>query len=405
MKGLEILVYILPVIMGYLLGSVLPGYFLPLWVKKMDIRQMGDGNPGIVNVRRNAGLALSFFTGLYDVPKGLLSLFIVLYIFKLPLFVAYLAGFAAVLGHKFPFYLGFKGGRGIAATVGLFLYVFVRILVQEFALLDLFPFFIYIALYALCLSLSTHGKGDLFTVTIFPLMGIYMLLHLGPSADLVLFLALAVVMTAESGRNLRRDGIIFSGGQPASWRTLLRPFALLFIPLGVVLTGPALLLLTGCLLALSFLFDLSRLLFPRLEAFSQAEIRPGFRFCRPSESGRLSSMTVFLFGVFICFLWLDRQVAFAAIGFVSLGGLFAAVVEMNFGQRRLFAQAERTLEGSLAFLAGALTIAFFLWSVGWLTLPAAVLGVLAAALAAAVPAPCDEGLVVPLLSGAVMSLL
>jgi glycerol-3-phosphate acyltransferase PlsY len=366
---------------------------------------MGDGNPGIVNVRRNAGLALSFFTGLYDVPKGLLSLFIVLYIFKLPLFVAYLAGFAAVLGHKFPFYLGFKGGRGIAATVGLFLYVFVRILVQEFALLDLFPFFIYIALYALCLSLSTHGKGDLFTVTIFPLMGIYMLLHLGPSADLVLFLALAVVMTAESGRNLRRDGIIFSGGQPASWRTLLRPFALLFIPLGVVLTGPALLLLTGCLLALSFLFDLSRLLFPRLEAFSQAEIRPGFRFCRPSESGRLSSMTVFLFGVFICFLWLDRQVAFAAIGFVSLGGLFAAVVEMNFGQRRLFAQAERTLEGSLAFLAGALTIAFFLWSVGWLTLPAAVLGVLAAALAAAVPAPCDEGLVVPLLSGAVMSLL
>jgi len=150
---------------------------------------------------------------------------------------------------------------------------------------------------------------------------------------------------------------------------------------------------------------LSRLIFPRVEAFSQAELRPGFRLCRESESGRLSSMTAFMLGVFLCFLLLDRNIAFAAVGFVTLGGLFAAVVELNFGRRRLFVKAERTLEGGLAFLAGALTIAFFFWSGGWLSLPVAVIGALAATLTAVIPAPWDEGLAVSLVSGAVMSLV
>lgn len=405
MKWPVIYYYILPVFMGYLIGSFLPGYFLPLWVKKMDIRKVGDGNPGIINVKRNAGFTLAFLTFLYDIPKGLLSVFISLNLFKLPVSLAYLAGVSAILGHKFPFYLGFKGGRGIAATVGLFLYIFIRVLFLDFNWLEIIPFFIFIALYALLLTLATHGKGDLFTASIFPLMSIYMLIHLSLSADLIFFLALASIMTAESGRNLARDKIVFSRDKPAAWRTKARPIALLFIPLGMVFQGPTLLILIGCVLVLFFLLDLLRILIPKVESFSQTEIRPGFRLCNKDEQGKISSMTDFFLGLFLCFLLFDRNIAFASLGFVSLAAWLGKLVEVNFGRRRIFAQGDRTLEGSLAFLSGAITVAYFLWSGGLLPLPVACIGALASLLIAVIPSRLNETFTIPLVSGAIMSLL
>ncbi len=405
MKWSDIYYSILPVFMGYLIGSFLPGYFLPLWVKKMDIRKVGDGNPGIINVKRNAGFTLAFLTFLYDIPKGLLSVFISLYLFKLPVSLAYLAGVSAILGHKFPFYLGFKGGRGIAATVGMFLYIFIRVLVLDFSWVEIIPFFIFIALYALLLTLSTHGKGDLFTASIFPLMGAYMVIHLNLSADLIFFMALASIMTAESGRNLVRDKIVFSRDKPAAWRTIVRPFALLFIPFGMILQKPTLLILIGCVLVLFFLLDLLRILLPKVESFSQKEIMPGFRLCNKDEQGKISSMTDFLLGLFLCFLLFERNIAFAGLGFVSLAVWLGKLVEVNFGRRQIFAQSNRTLEGSLAFLCGAVTVAYLLWSGGLLPLPVVCIGALVSLLIVVIPSQLDEAFTIPLISGAIMSLL
>jgi acyl phosphate:glycerol-3-phosphate acyltransferase len=405
MKWPDIFYSILPVFMGYLIGSFLPGYFLPLWVKKMDIRKVGDGNPGIINVNKNAGFNLALLTFLYDIPKGLLSVFISLYLFKLPVSLAYLAGISAILGHKFPFYLGLKGGRGIAATVGLFLYIFIRVLVLDFTWLEIIPFFIFIAIYALLLTLATHGKGDLFTISIFPLMGFYMLIHLNPSADLIFFLALASIMTAESGRNLVRDKIIFSMNKPVAWKTIIRPFALLFIPLGMALQRSTLLILIGCVLVLFFLLDLLRIMIPKVESFSQTEIMPGFRLCSKEEQGKISFITDFLLGLFLCFLLFDRNIAYASLGFGSLAAWLGELVNVNFGRRRIFAQSEKTLEGSLAFLSGAVTVAYFLWSGGLLPLPVACIGALASLLIAAIPGRLDEAFSILLISGAAMSLL
>jgi glycerol-3-phosphate acyltransferase PlsY len=396
---------ILSIITGYLIGSFLPGYFLPLWIKKIDIRNAGDGNPGIINVKRNAGFTLAFLTGLYDVPKGLVCVFICLYLYKLPVSLAYLAGVSAVLGHKFPFYLGFKGGLGIAATVGMFLYIFIRILVLDFHWMEIIPFFIFIAVYALLLMVATHGKSDLFTVSIFPMMGIYMLIHFNLSPDLVFFLALAAIMTAESGRNLVRDKIIFSGKKTAAWRTIIRLFALVIIPLGMVLHRSSLLILIGGVLALFFLLDLLRILIPKVESCSQAEVIPGVRLCNKEEQGKISSMTDFLLGLFLCFLLFNRNIAFAGLGFVSLAAWLGELVDVNFGKRRIFARSEKTLEGSLAFLSGAITVAYLLWSGGLLPLPVACIGAFASLLIAAIPSRLDEAFTIPLISGAIMSLL
>jgi glycerol-3-phosphate acyltransferase PlsY len=401
----DILYPLLIILMGYLIGSFLPGYFLPLWVKKIDIRKTGDGNPGIINVKRNAGFALAFLTGLYDVPKGLFCLFISLFLFKLPVSLAYLAGVSAILGHKFPFYLSFRGGRGVAATVGLFLFIFIRILVLNFTWVEVISFFIFIAIYALLLTLATHGKGDVFTVSIFPFMGIYMLIHLGLSTDLIFFLALASIMTGESARNLGRDQIILSRDRPASWRIIIKPFALLLIPLGLALHRSTLLILIGSILVLFFLLDLLRISIPKVESYSQAEIVPGFRLCNPAEQGRISSMTDFLLGLFLCFLLFDRRIAFASLGFVSLAAFLGELVEVNFGKRMIFARGEKTLEGSLAFLSGAVIVDYLLWTGGLLPLPVGIIGAILSLIITVIPSQLDEAFTVPLISGAIMSLL
>lgn len=405
MKGLEIPFLILAILMGYLLGAILPGYFLPLWIKKMDIRKVGDGNPGVINVTRNAGFLPAFFTCIYDVGKGLLSIFIVLHLFRLPAAFAYLAGVSAVFGHKFPFYIGFKGGRGIAATVGMLLYILIKIILQDFTLPELLPFFIFILIYALLLLLASHGRGDLFTVSAFPFLGVYMLMHLSLSADLVFFLALVCVMAAEGGRNLARDKIRLFSDVAFSWRAVARLLALLIIPLGMAMSKPALLILIGCLLGSTFLFDLLRMIFPKVEDFSQREITSGFRLCKGEERGKLSGMTDFLLGVFLCFLLFDRNIAFAGLGFASLACVIAGLVEVNFGMHRIFSGSEKTLEGSLAFLSAAVTVAFLLWSGGLVQLRTALIGMLASVVVAIIPSRNADGLTIPLVSGVVMSLL
>ncbi len=135
--------------MGYLFGSFLPGYFLPLWFKKVDIRKLGDGNPGVLNVKRSVGLFPAIITALYDVSKGFIPMIILRCIFNFPEFFVYLGGFSAVLGHKFPFYLGFKGGRGFATSLSLFIFLFVKLLVQNFSSVQIIQFFVFLGIYFL----------------------------------------------------------------------------------------------------------------------------------------------------------------------------------------------------------------------------------------------------------------
>ena len=112
--------------------------------------------------------------------------------------------------------------RGIAATISLFMYIFVTILVRDFGPGEALPFLAYIVLYAVLVLVSTHGQGDLLTVSMFPFIGITMLIHLRLSPELVLILALCTLMAVEATRNLVRDGISFPGGKACAWRSIAR---------------------------------------------------------------------------------------------------------------------------------------------------------------------------------------
>jgi glycerol-3-phosphate acyltransferase PlsY len=112
---------------AYLLGSVPTGYLLIRLVRKEDIRQSGSGNIGATNVLRHGGKGLGAITFLLDVIKGCSAVWLGAFLGGLllpgcPLRNAEaLAALVAVLGHIFPVWLRFRGGKGVATGFGVFL--------------------------------------------------------------------------------------------------------------------------------------------------------------------------------------------------------------------------------------------------------------------------------------------
>ncbi len=111
---------ILSVIIGYLLGSIPTAYIVSRVRKGIDIRAIGSGNMGGANVMREIGTHEGVFVGLFDIAKGAGAILIgqALNVSELWIFGT---GFAAVVGHNFSVFAGFRGGRGSATIIGIFL--------------------------------------------------------------------------------------------------------------------------------------------------------------------------------------------------------------------------------------------------------------------------------------------
>lgn len=108
---------------SYVLGSVPTGYLLVKWMKRMDVRSVGSGSTGATNVARVAGVGASAVVFFVDVAKGLLAVGVVApWVLGIATATDRLAcGLAAVLGHTFPLFLSFRGGKGVATTIGVLL--------------------------------------------------------------------------------------------------------------------------------------------------------------------------------------------------------------------------------------------------------------------------------------------
>lgn len=117
-------------VIGYVFGLIQTGYIYGR-MNNIDIRKHGSGNAGSTNALRTMGVKAGAITLLGDCFKCVAAVLVVRGIFAgshadiLPLLSLY-AGFGAVLGHNYPFYLGFKGGKGIAATGGMILATDIR---------------------------------------------------------------------------------------------------------------------------------------------------------------------------------------------------------------------------------------------------------------------------------------
>jgi glycerol-3-phosphate acyltransferase PlsY len=111
---------ILAIVIGYLLGSIPCAYIAGRLVKGVDIRRVGGGNVGTLNVMREIGTAAGFAVFLGDIAKGSLAVLVAQWL-GLSLPWVFVAGFAAVVGHSWPVWLKFRGGQGLATTMGVLL--------------------------------------------------------------------------------------------------------------------------------------------------------------------------------------------------------------------------------------------------------------------------------------------
>ncbi|MGL4791833.1 MAG: glycerol-3-phosphate 1-O-acyltransferase PlsY [Anaerotignaceae bacterium] len=105
-------------LIGYFIGCIQSAYFVGK-VMKVDIRKHGSGNLGTTNALRVLGKRAGAITFVCDILKAVIAFAICYNVFPDPLIAGVYAGFGTVFGHDFPFYLGFKGGKGAASMIGI----------------------------------------------------------------------------------------------------------------------------------------------------------------------------------------------------------------------------------------------------------------------------------------------
>jgi glycerol-3-phosphate acyltransferase PlsY len=130
---------ILSIIIGYLLGSIPTAYIVSRIRKGIDIRNVGSRNMGGANVMREIGIREGFFVGLIDIAKGAGAVLIA-QVLNIPELWGFGAGFAALVGHNFPVFAGFRGGRGSATIIGIFLVLAPEAMLVTLAIIAI-PFF------------------------------------------------------------------------------------------------------------------------------------------------------------------------------------------------------------------------------------------------------------------------
>jgi glycerol-3-phosphate acyltransferase PlsY len=113
--------WILSISIAYLLGSIPFGYLLVRIFRNEDIREKGSGNIGATNVARSGAKGLGLATLLLDLGKAYAGVMIARQLAPGVYDIAVAAAVAAVVGHVFPVWLGFRGGKGVASALGVFL--------------------------------------------------------------------------------------------------------------------------------------------------------------------------------------------------------------------------------------------------------------------------------------------
>jgi glycerol-3-phosphate acyltransferase PlsY len=109
------------------LGTFNTGYILGKLIKKVDIRESGSNNAGASNATIVLGWKYGIITALSDILKATLAVYITKMIFQQNDFYMFTAGLGVILGHDYPFYIGFKGGKGTASVIGMFIAIDIKI--------------------------------------------------------------------------------------------------------------------------------------------------------------------------------------------------------------------------------------------------------------------------------------
>jgi len=199
---------IVAAVIAYALGSIPFGYILVKLFLKQDIRQTGSGNIGATNVARSGKKGLAIATLLLDAGKGTLAVLLArqitdrLYGYSEGAggVVMVLAALCAVLGHCFPIWLGFKGGKGVATAIG------------AFALIDARASLIAVVVFALVFAVTRYvSLSSVISAAAFPVAAYFSLQPTYRMALVGLMAATSLVIIVKHHANIRR---LLAGTEP-----------------------------------------------------------------------------------------------------------------------------------------------------------------------------------------------
>ena len=191
------------VVLAYLLGSINFAVIFSKVFMKKDVREVGSGNAGTTNVMRSAGFLPGALTFLCDALKGFAACYIGKTVFEMisetkadewGIIGAYICGLACMLGHVFPIFFKFKGGKGVATSVGIFAVcspVSIALGLAVFALVTLTTK--YVSLASLTATVVVVVCSLIFRLTEAPIL-----------PQLILSVAMGLVVFAKHGDNIKR---------------------------------------------------------------------------------------------------------------------------------------------------------------------------------------------------------
>jgi glycerol-3-phosphate acyltransferase PlsY len=201
------IVLLIALVVAYLLGSIPVGYLLVRFIRKEDIREKGSGNIGATNVLRSGSKKLGAATFILDAAKGYIAVMAASFIFSsaAPLpntdglasviapSAATLAALFAVLGHLFPVWLGFKGGKGVATSLGVFL-----ALIPLTALAAL-------GVFAIVFAFSRYvSLASILAAASFPILGLFIDHISEPRLSFGIVCFIAALIIVKHRQNIRR---------------------------------------------------------------------------------------------------------------------------------------------------------------------------------------------------------
>ncbi|MCX6812346.1 MAG: glycerol-3-phosphate acyltransferase [Candidatus Berkelbacteria bacterium] len=355
------MIHALAIFIGYILGSLNPAFFFGKILKQIDIRDHGTKNAGTTNAKNLLGFWPAAMTAIFDVAKGLAAIEIA-FAFGVPAEFAYLAGLAAIVGHVFPFYLGFRGGQGMATSVGLLFYLAIKLglagAIGWQGFLPALSVLIFAVLAIIYIMRDTRAIG----ILVLPAFIVFLLANTRRDIELYFLLLLLLYMIAINILVLFQQKVFNleitddKTEHLLNWRTFARPLAVILVVFLFRLPKFFDLYLIGGLALVFILIDLIRLLSQR----ANQVIFSWRGFLKEKDRRRFSSMTQFLSAVFLIVLVFPADIAGLSVIFLIFGDLAAKFFGIFYSKTKIL---DRSVEGTLAhftfsLLAGAIFIQF-----------------------------------------------
>jgi len=391
---MNLLVWFLIILMGYLIGSISPSYFLGKILKKIDIREHGTKNAGTVNTYNVLGLGPAVTTGVFDLSKGLLAMYFAHLLGASPLHV-HLVGFAAILGHVFPFYLRFRGGQGVAVATAILIYYLVLFYLGAWLPWQSLIFLVFCVLSFIYIA----KKGEIIGLVVLPVLAIFILVFSPYQPEMIFILSVIAYILFINIQNIRHQHLLKTAEKlkkEINWRLFMRPLAILLIINYMHTDRKDTLVLIGVITLFFLLLDLIRLFSKKVNIFFFDKIRS---FYKSKEYKKFSSITIFLFASFLTVLLFEQATAILAVSYLIFGDFFSKFFGLHFGRRKIF---EKSFEGSLAHFNGCILSGYLFLHYISFSIPVYLTGALVASVVECLPLGIDDNFSVSLLSASTM---